>query len=304
MYKLIFGENANINCGDSLKLSDDLKYDIIIGNPPYNSGTKNTGNTIYQEFIKKFIKQFNKYFSFINPPGWRKPNTDKCKNYGLYDLMTKNNHLVYLSIHDAKEEMKTFNAGTRYDWYIIDKNIKNKNSIIYGLDKQEYNINCNQWTFLPNGKFNEINNIINFNFNNNLNVLYSRNLYLSENVKKSKMMSDNKTKEYKYPIIHSINQKGIRYLYSKENKGMIGIKKVIFNKINVKNNYNDVKGEYGLSEMCIGLTYTNNKEGELIYNAINSKKFQEIMDYFYYSNMSFDWRIFTYFKNDFYKYFV
>ena len=120
LYKMIFGNSSNIIQEDSLKLSNNLKYDIIIDNPPYNSGTKNTGNTIYQEFIKKFINQYNKYFSFINPPCWRKPNTQKCRNYGLYDLMTKDNHLTYLEIHNAKDGMKTFNAGTRYDWYIIE----------------------------------------------------------------------------------------------------------------------------------------------------------------------------------------
>ena len=300
LYKLIFGENANINCGDSLKLSNELKYDIIIGNPPYNSGTKNTGNTVYQEFIKKFINQYNKYFSFINPSGWRKPNTDKCKNYGFYDLMTKENHLIYLEIHDAKDGMKTFNAGTRYDWFIIDKDTNNKKNIIKGIDKT-YKINCANWKFLPNGQFNIIKNIIDTTFKNNLDVIYSRNMYSSENVKKNKSLSLTKDKTYKYPIIYSINQKGIRYMYSNENKGMIGDNKIIFNKINVKNNLNYNKELYGLSEMCIGIKYDDDEIGEENINTLNNNKFQEIMKCFYFSQMTFDWRIFTYFNKDFYK---
>jgi len=148
LYKLIFGENANINCGDSLKLSNDLKYDIIIGNPPYNSGTKNTGHTIYQEFIDKFLNQYKQYISFINPPGWRKPEKD---NNQLFNKMVKENHLCYLEIHDSSDGMKTFNAGTRYDWFIINKDINNKVSYVKGIDKKTYKINCKNYDFIPHG---------------------------------------------------------------------------------------------------------------------------------------------------------
>ena len=298
LYKIIFGENSNINCGDSLKLSNDLKYDIIIGNPPYNSGTKNTGNTIYQEFIKKFINQYNKYFSFINPPCWRKPNTQKCRNYGLYDLMTKNNHLNYLEIHNAKDGLKTFNAGTRYDWYIIDKNTNNKNTIIKDELNTINNIKCNEWKFLPNAYFNEIKKIIN-NTEDKTNILYSCSAYETRRKYTSKIKSN----EFKYPLIHSINNNETKYYYSSINtNGFFGIKKIIFNKITCKYALNDNKGQYGMTELCMAIPYNTKQEGELIYKCITSDKFNDIIkNGFYYGTMAFDWRIFLYLKKDFYN---
>ena len=63
----IFGKNANIYSSDYLLFDESHKFDIIIGNPPYNSnglkkvptnsGIKkiNDGNTIWTEFIKKSL---------------------------------------------------------------------------------------------------------------------------------------------------------------------------------------------------------------------------------------------------------
>ena len=302
LYKMIFGENANINCGDSLKLSNDIKYDIIIGNPPYNSGTKNTGNTIYQEFIKKFINQYNKYFSFINPPGWRKPMNNKCLKQDLYDLMTKQNHLIYLEIHDTKDGQKTFNAGTRYDWFIIDKNINNKNSIIKGIDNKLYNINCNNWLFIPNGNIDIINNIFDFKKINTLNVLYSRTDY---DYKKS-YVSEIKNNIYKYTLIHSTPKTGPIYKYTSiNNKCGFGISKLIFGESGINKIINDKKGQYGLTNGCIGIEttdYTNDEINKII-NILESKKFKDFLQSFMFSIFRLEWRIFTYFKKDFYKYF-
>jgi len=302
LYKMIFGENSNINCGDSLKLSNDLKYDIIIGNPPYNSGTKNSGNTIYQEFIKKFINQYNKYFSFINPPGWRKPMNENCLKQDLYKLMTKENHLIYLEIHDTKDGMKTFNAGTRYDWYIIDKDIKNKNSIIKGLDNKLYNINCNEWLFIPNGNIDLVNNIFDFNKKNTLNVLYSRTDYDY----KKEYVSNTKDKNFKYTLIHSTPKTGPIYKYtSNNNKCGFGISKLIFGESGINKIILDKEGKYGLTNGCIGIDITSYSINEInnIIKAIESNKFKQFLQSFMFSIFRLEWRIFTYFKKDFYKYF-
>ena len=85
--------NVNIYEGDSLKADYNKEFginhfDIIIGNPPYNaSGTKASGNTIWQLFVNNCIKitKNEGYMCFIHPNGWRKPNTEKGKFYGLFE---------------------------------------------------------------------------------------------------------------------------------------------------------------------------------------------------------------------------
>ena len=57
------------------------KFDIILGNPPYNppkTDSRSSGNLIWQNFVMKSysILDDNGYLLFVHPPGWKKP-TDK-----------------------------------------------------------------------------------------------------------------------------------------------------------------------------------------------------------------------------------
>ena len=95
--KEIFGEKANIYNTDFLTYNSDFKFDIIIGNPPFNNnGLKkvptnnknsklNDGNTVWTEFVKHSLTLLREdgYLSMIVPAIWMKP--DKAK---MYDLLT------------------------------------------------------------------------------------------------------------------------------------------------------------------------------------------------------------------------
>ena len=302
LYKLIFGENSNINCGDSLLIDNNIKYDIIIGNPPYNSGTKNTGHTIYQDFIDKFLNQYNKYISFINPPGWRKPEKDNNK---LFNKMVKENHLCYLEIHNSNDGIKTFNAGTRYDWFIINKDINNKISYIKDIDKKIYKINCNKFDFLPHGNIINIQKILCKYKNNSINAnkCYE---HSSNNIrKKNSNISRIKSKEFKYPVIHSTTRNEIKYLYTNDNTiGSFGIKKIIFGDSYI-NPIDDFKGEYGTSEHAIYITYDNEIEHKNYLKYLKDNKFKELISkYLIFSNYQINYQIFNYIKKDFYLSFV
>lgn len=96
--KTLFGENSNIICGDFTEyniLFNGIKFDYIIGNPPYNANgmkkvptnlnknKKEDGKTIWISFIKKalsLLKPKGKLL-FIIPSIWMKP--DKARTYHL-----------------------------------------------------------------------------------------------------------------------------------------------------------------------------------------------------------------------------
>ena len=100
-----YGEyKLNYNQGNTLELDIKEKwriekgFDLVVGNPPYNSsGRVATGNTIWQHFTKLSIQKWCKdqgFLLFVHPCGWRKPNTLKGKFYGLYDLMSIQNQIL------------------------------------------------------------------------------------------------------------------------------------------------------------------------------------------------------------------
>jgi hypothetical protein len=298
----------NYNEGNTLELDIKTKwnidgFDAVIGNPPYNSNNKRTtGVTLWQRFIKKSLLELlnkNGYLCFVNPASWRKPITDKCNfNNELFKLMCHKNQLLYLSIHNTKDGLKTFNCGTRYDWYVIKKIKPSEKSIINDENNKIININLLKYDWLPNYNYELLNKLI--NSKDKLNVLYSRSAYGGD----KKWMSKTKTNEFKYECIHTTPLNNIRYMYSNTNEnGHFNISKVILGDSNI-NPILDYKGNYGLTNHSIGIIITSEKEGNNIIKALKTNKFNDFIKSCSWSNYQIDWRLFTYLKKDFWKEFI
>jgi hypothetical protein len=183
------------------------KFDIIVGNPPYNApGARASGNTIWQFFVRKSIESLkdNGYLCFIHPNGWRKPNTENGKLFGLFDLMVKQNCMIYLEIHDSKDGMKQFNCGTRYDWYVIKKK-KNKYQVTTILDQNNvrYKIDLNRYNWLANSNLELIDQLLAGEDDEKCEVIYSRSAYET----RREWISEKKSSKYKYPIVHTTPKK-------------------------------------------------------------------------------------------------
>ena len=304
-YKLHFNE------GDTLELNIQKKwgingFDAVIGNPPYNPfGNTGTGNTIWQKFTKKSLNNWlnsNGYLVFVHPPGWRKPNTEKGKFYGLYKLMTNENQLVYLSIHGIKDGQQTFKCGTRYDWYIIEKKQKYKNTYINDEKKNKLTIDMNYFNWLPNYNIDIIQNILAKKEEERCPIIYDRTSYGAD---KKDRVSCTKDEIFKYSLIHSTPQKGIRYMYSKiNNKGHFGVSKIIFGESGIYNPIIDVIGKYGMTHGAMYIKILNEEEGNNIKKALTCDTFKDIIKSCTYSSFRIDWNIFKDMKKDFWKEFI
>ena len=314
IYKKIFCDDKyklNIYEGDTLKMDvmkiwNIIGFDVVMGNPPYNSsGDTSTGNTIWQDFTKKSLNAWlvpNGYLLFVHPPGWRKPNTEKGKFYGLFDLMTKQNQMLYLEIHGIKDGQKVFKCGTRYDLYLIEKKSQYKNTIIIDEDVKQSEISLTELSWLPNSNILEINKILAKNDDERCPIIYSRSNYGSDN---KKYISKQQNEIYKYPIIHTIPLSGIRYIYSSINdKGHFGISKVIFGDNGLNDAIIDMEGKYGMSENSMAIQVTNLEEATNIKKALLSNNFKQIIKSCIIGNFRIDWRLFKEFKKDFWKEFI
>lgn len=274
-------------------------FDLVIGNPPYNIPKEDKlrggygGRSLWDKFVKRAIENWNKkkgYLCFIHPPSWRKPEHE------LWELMTRHNQIMYLKTYSKKEGNLIFKCSTLVDYYLLQKTPIYTDTIIDGQDKTRYTTNLREWNFLPSGKFDIIKKILGKN-----EVIYSSSIYDTRRnyIKKTQ---DN---EYKYPVIHNMTKEyGNGYVYSSENKGHFGITKVILSFGEFQYPYNDWKGEYGMSQICYGLPIKNEKEGNDICRAINSNSFREILKYTKWSTFQTDWRMFRYFKPDFWREFI
>ena len=301
----------NIYHGNSLELDTEKewgvkKFDVVLGNPPYNApGKKASGNTIWQHFTKKSINNYLKkdgYLCFVHPPGWRKPNTKKGKYYGMFDLMTKQNQMLYLEIHNSKDGNKVFHCGTRYDIYVININKNTKMTDIKDENRKILKIDMKKFNWLPNSNINIIEKILAKVDDERCNIIYSRSNYGAD---KKKWMSNKKTDEFKYPCIHSTPKTGPRYKFSKINdKGHFGESKVIFGDSGINEPIIDFEGKFGMTQHAMAIGVENEEDAILLAEALKSKKMNALIKSCLYSSFAIDWNIFKDFRKDFWKEFL
>ena len=303
----------NSYVGDTLKLDINDEwgvegFDAVVGNPPYNAnnkGEKAGGDLLWNKFIKISLATWVKvdgYLLFVNPGGWRKPDNKKSKFHGLFDLMTRENQMLYLEIHNTKDGMKTFGCGTRYDWYLIQKKEKHTLTSIVDDKGNKHEMNLSAWKFLPNSDFEKVKPLLKKKGQDAVPILYSRSDYGSDNKKR---ISDTKDDEFKYPCIHSTPQSGTRYMYSKVNdKGHFGVSKVIFGESGINDVIIDMDGEYCMTQGAMAIEVDNIEEAESIKDALLSDKFKVVLKACSWGNFRIDWNLFKYFKKDFWKEFL
>jgi len=298
----------NYNEGDTLKLNIKEKwklegFDAVIGNPPYNKsqkadGKRGGGDLLWNKFIIKSLNEWildKKYLVFVHPAGWRKPEGGKTKYKNLFEIMTKENQMIYLEIHNTKDGMKMFRCGTRYDWYLIKKNNENKETIIKDELNKINKENLKMWNFLPNYNFENIKKLIANENDEKCKIIYDVNKYET----RKKYISLKQDEKYKYPLIHSTPKNGIRYMYSSRNDlGHFGISKVIFGESGINEVVIDKEGKYGMTQEAIGIETNNLNEYK---KFLESEFFLEIIKSCMWSNYQIDWRLFKYFKKDFWK---
>jgi hypothetical protein len=131
------------------------RFDIIMGNPPYNKdGVGKGGGVYWPRFVNKSfdVLKPNGYLTFIHPLGWRKPfkEGDQLNNSGkiFYDFK-RLGHLHYIFISD--EKIPSF---PKVDYYVFQKKVK-PNPITHIVNKyksteQHSHINVSNLEFIPN----------------------------------------------------------------------------------------------------------------------------------------------------------
>lgn len=305
-YNGINGELIDFSKGiKNMNICKNKFFDVIIGNPPYQkpknikegktAGT--TGGDLWSEFVCQALAlvEKNGFVSFIHPSMWRKPDHEIYELLKLYDLK-------YLEIHGEEDGRRTFKASTRYDWYILQNNKYNNKTEVKDEVGKSQEININDWKWLPNYSFEIISKIIASNSEERCEVLYARSSYGSD----KPWMSATKNNEFKYSCIYGMQTGGgITYLYSNRNdKGHFGVPKVILGWGRYLYPLIDFQGEYGMTQNAFGIKVASLEEAHDIKRAIESDKFKEILKATKWGTFQTDWRMFKYFRKDFWKEFI
>jgi len=115
-------------------------------------------------------------------------------------------------------------------------------------------------------------------------------------------MSDDSSLKNKY--ILSINSTERKIKYSNYEKNYFGVPKVVISLGRYPYPYNDYKGEYGLSCYNFGIVIKTQSEGDNLIKCINSTKFLDLLKHNKWGSYNIEWRMFKYFRPDFYLEFI
>jgi site-specific DNA-methyltransferase (adenine-specific) len=232
------------------------KFDIIVGNPPYQDSSKGSSGASNSTLWTKFIIKSNiltideKYLLFITPNSWMGPTSSQKKK--LKDVFS-NNFLVVLNLNSEQH----FDVGSTFSWYLIKKNKSKEKTIVITKNNIKYNLDL-KLPFLPT-------NLTPLNISIIKKILKkTESLGFSSRLRNDKFCDSGKFKVYysnnfKYSNIEGKNTK---------------IKKIIVNLPGyLKPRYDD--GEYATSKNNFWCKIDSNDNPNYMINYLESK----IIDY-------------------------
>jgi len=272
-----------------------MKFSVVIMNPPYQDAN-NKRSPLWQKFVKKAMElvKENGFVAAIHPCSWRKPDHE------LFDMF-KSKKLKYLEIHNQQDGIKTFDCGTRYDWYILQNSKGSNKTVIVDENGIQKEIDISKRFFIPHAHSEVLEKCLAKNEEEKYEIIHSFSMY--EN--RSPWISKTKSAKYKYPCVYATPcNKEPNLLYSCKKDGHFGIKKVIIGKASPENAFYDENGEYGVTNNCFGIRVDNKVQAMGIIKALSSDKFKEIIEACKWAGFAMEYKTFHYFKKDFWKEFI
>jgi hypothetical protein len=197
--------------------SSNIKFNIIVGNPPYNQGgisskkreiQKVSGKvqkTIWPDFISKSFKLLKDsgYLLFINPLSWLK-NTHKLHN----SILEK--HIIYLELWDVNYSKTNINAEIPLSIFLLHNinNKKNKTTIKICNSRAKYfpkniKVYLDKSLSIPLGYIDILLKLSKYVKNNNCKLEYKTKKSIDTTLKKD---SNKKRNQLKYKTLEELRK--------------------------------------------------------------------------------------------------
>lgn len=139
VHRIFCGDSYNLNISnkDFLTTPPNVKFDIIVANPPYakfldNGKRASKNHNLIQLFLEKSLEILkpNGYLVFITPDNWM-----SCADRNVIVKKLTSLQLIHLNIHGAKKFFPR--VGSSFTWYIVENCPFYKDVVVQGVYKKE-----------------------------------------------------------------------------------------------------------------------------------------------------------------------
>lgn len=142
-------KNLGFEVVDWKTIGEDVKFDIVIGNPPYQNKDTNLKGNLWSQFILKSagLVNDNGIIAMVSPPSWMS-GTDgngNSKKKDLHNFFVEND-ILSLNL-DAGDHFH--NIGSKFSYFIVKKN---KTGVLTRVTSQHNveDIDLSDFIILPN----------------------------------------------------------------------------------------------------------------------------------------------------------
>jgi hypothetical protein len=234
----------------------------------------------------------------VHPSGWR--NVDGV--FKQVQIEFRKREILYLNMNTFKQGSNTFGAKTDFDFYCIRNTFNTDiNTKVVDVDNEVEYIKLRGKEFIPNCKLNEVYNLVAKDNEERVNILHSYSDYET----RKPHISREKTDEFKYPCIYTVNKGGTpTFKHSSiNNKGHFGISKVIWGN-GATGVFIDKNGEYGLTQFAYAIV-DKSENLDNIKKALQNEYFiKYIMAFRDSLGDTYKKKIISLFRKDFWKEFI
>ena len=266
--KLALGIEPNVYCDDSLKRNWKMKFDAVVGNPPYaDSKREDEANKLWPFFVNKAYElvKDDGYVAMVTPNSWMVPTADIGKGNGknsvsIFNDIFKKNNLIVANIDSETINKKYFNGvGSTFSYYVMQKSPYN------GVTKfitqtGDINIDISKTDSLPK--------IVNHESMSIMQKMVGEPFkFYDQNHNMNGKESSTNTPEFKHKIYHT-NKAGGTYWWGEKLAPYNSSPKVI---ISISGKYLPVFNDTdGFSNMCLAAvfdTVTDAKQAQIVLSS-------------------------------------
>jgi hypothetical protein len=295
---LIDDEELAIFTSENMK-----KFDVIVGNAPYQAPANKerkggSPKSIWEKFVHLSLSCLKDggYLCYIHPSRWRKPEDE------LWNVLGSK-QIIWLKIYDNAAATDLFGVGTTADCYVLKNTPYISPTTVIDCDGKEHTIDFREWEWPPSAEYELIKSIIAHGDDEKCEVLYD---CVYHNQRKDVVNGEEPNGAFVNPCVNHTKKNGIiEYLYSNtKERGHFGITKVIVADNGHVRPINDSEGKLGMTECCFAITSVGKSDCEQVCNALSSDKFAKVVWATKWGNYRTEYRMFRYFRKDFWKDFL
>lgn len=242
----------------NLSLSPNMQYDVVAGNPPYQSSDER--NKMWKPFVRRIyeVVKDGGYMSFIHPGSWKTYATPGQSSL-LRDIFMKNN-MLHLEVGTAE---KYFSVGSSFDWYVMEKSDPTGHATVR-TDGGEFEFNMTSLPCIPQ-HFTEISLKVTKKLIDEKPKLDIERIQTHHSHRDH--VSEKKTEEFEYVLRNTKPNKNLRWA-SKKHPVQHEKKVLLTRSGKIRPEYDD--GERGTTQSSLYILVDDEKEGNYIVSLLQS----------------------------------